>query len=97
MKKLIAATLALLCVCAAINIYIARAQTSHAPADCSRTYVFGIHDGFVACYEQGADVPFLVTTRAVRDLTPLDRALLSEGVEVYGAREMSRTLEALTS
>ncbi len=92
MKKLILAAAAV-AVCVAIGALIGAAHEEPVPGDCNRTYVFRDEGGFVACFELGESEPFLVTDIEVKDLTPLDRVMLRSGVEVYGARAMSRTLE----
>lgn len=97
MKKLIIAAASAAAICLGANELIAAAKPKPEPADCSRSYIVGEYNGFVACYDIGAQEPFLVTQRKVSELKPLDELLLANGVEVKGARAMSRALEDLCS
>ncbi len=94
-KKIIVA--AAVCILLVTAIYFISAQASEPPQEPTvHRYIFKDYGGRVACYEEGAEEPFLVTEVIVKDLTPLDRKMLSEGVEVTGAKAMSRALEDYT-
>ena len=93
MKRLIITTLSIIAVCFGINAAAAHAKHTNTPDDCIRTYIFREYNGVVACFEEDEDEPFLVTNVPVKNLTPIDRVLLSAGVEVHGAAAMSRALE----
>lgn len=99
MKRLIAAAAVLLLAAAIVMIVsdAKKASRASAPAECERTYVFRDCGGYVACFELGSDEPFLVTDKPTRELTPLDREMLSRGVEVHGAKAMTRALEDYTN
>ena len=97
MKKLIIAAISIIAVCIAVNAFAAYAWGERGKNidvnDCTRKYIFREENGFVVCCEEDEDEPFLVTEIRVRELTPLDRAMLKNGVEVVGARAMTRALE----
>ena len=97
MKRLICAAALIFSVCAVIGLISAGAKPQADVSDCCRTYIFRSYNGVVACFEEGEEKPFLVTSRKISDLPPLDRIMLAAGVEVVGARAMTRTLEDLTS
>ncbi len=95
-KKIAAAIL--LCILLAFIIYFIRPQAcTTVPAPPTHRYVFKDYNGRVACYEEGAKDPFLVTDVVVNDLTELDREMLGKGVVVSGAKAMSRALEDYTA
>ncbi len=96
-KKLIIAAASAAAICLGANELIAAAKPKAEPADCIRSYIVGEYNGFVACYDIGTEEPFLITQRKVSELKPLDELLLANGVEVKGARAMSRALEDLCS
>lgn len=98
MKKLILATFGILSVCAAINVAMISAKSYDGSDDSSqivgnRTYIVKEYEGKVACFEETADQPFIVTETYVRNLPPNDRKMLSSGFEVVGSRTLSRVLE----
>ena len=97
MKKLLLAAAVIAALCLAAYTLTGRAERELPAADYSRTYIFRELDGVVACYEQGEEKPFLVTSVEVKNLTPKDRVLLAAGVDVHGARAMSRALEDYAS
>jgi len=92
MKRLIIITLAVLSINFAVNKAIAKAET-HQTVPANRIYIIKEYNGKVACFEKDAEYPFIITEIKVFDLPPLDRKMLSNGVEVNGAKEMSRALE----
>ena len=92
MKRLIIITLAVLSVNFAVNKAIAKAETQET-LSANSIYIIKEYNGKVACFEKETDSPFIVTDIKVIDLPPLDRKMLSSGVEVNGSREMSRALE----
>ena len=92
MKRLIIITLAVLTINLAVNKGFAKAETEEA-LSANRVYIIKEYNGRIACFEQYASTPFIVTDIKVLDLPPLDRKMLSHGVEVNGAKEMSRALE----
>ena len=93
MKKLIISTLSIIAVCMAINFAVITAKSENTPTTGNRTYIIRNYDGKVACFEEDSTSPFLVTEVDVTTLPPLDRHMLEGGVEVVGARAMSRALE----
>ncbi len=94
MKKLLCAVFAAITIGILVNLYISNIKPNTAPGnECSRTYVFGEVDGYVACFEKGESKPFLITKKRVSELPELDREMLSGGIEVHGARAVSRGLE----
>lgn len=98
MKRLILATLSIIIVCAAVNIAVINAKSYNDDAHTgNRTYIIREYEGKVACFETDSSEPFIVTERLVRDLTPIDRQMLSGGVEVVGAKNLSRALEDYNS
>ncbi len=97
MRKLIITTISIITVCAAVSFLAGKAQAKPEEINYDHTYTFRDCGGFVACYEDDCSEPFLTTTVKVIDLTPLDRVMLRAGVEVTGARAMTRTLEAYCS
>ena len=81
-------------ICVLISLYFSKVKTNLAPESvCSRAYVFADVDGYVACFEKGGSEPFLITKKRVSELPELDREMLKNGVEVFGARAVSRGLE----
>lgn len=94
MKKLITATLCILAACAAINIaVIGAASYGGEEPSYNRTYIIKEYEGKVACFEENSEKPFLVTETLVKNLPPVDRKMLRGGVEVVGAKSLSRALE----
>lgn len=93
MKKLIIATLSIVLVCIAVNFAVITAKSENTPQTGNRTYIIKNYDGKVACFEEDSESPFLITDVQIITLPPLDREMLEGGVEVIGARAMSRALE----
>lgn len=93
MKRLIIITLSVIALLGAINFTVVYARTDAPLPSGNRTYVLREHDGVVACYEEQADEPFLITDVKVIDLPPKDRSMLADGVVVVGSRALSRALE----
>lgn len=93
MKKIIATSAAALAACTVF----AKAAVTDTPtepmSDCKETYILRDYEGYVACFDEGADEPFLVTGTRVSDLRPLDGIMLQGGVEFHGAQAVSRALE----
>ena len=93
LKKLIISTITIIAVCIVINFAVITARSEDTPPTGNRTYIIKNYEGKVACFEENSTSPFLVTEVEVINLTPLDRQMLEGGVEVVGARAMSRALE----
>ncbi len=94
MKKLIMITAAIIIVCAAVNCVIVNASSyDESIPTGNRIYIIREYDGKVACFEQDSEKPFLITETLIRDLPPIDRMMLTDGVEVIGAKSLSRALE----
>ncbi|MBQ1546209.1 MAG: hypothetical protein IIZ59_01605 [Clostridia bacterium] len=93
MNKMIATGAAALAACTVF----AKTAMSDAPpetiSDCKETYILRDYEGYVACFDEGADEPFLVTGTLVANLRPLDEIMLRDGVELHGAQAVSRALE----
>ncbi len=92
MKKLIITSVLIISVCFAVNRAIA-ADSRPASAEVHRTYIIKNYEGKVACFETDEKTPFIVTDVETKNLPPLDRKMLENGVEVVGAKAMSRALE----
>ena len=98
MKKLVITTISIILVCVGINLAVINAKSyDEEPVTGNRTYVIREYFGKVACFERDSAEPFIVTERMVKDLPPTDRKMLSNGVEVVGAKSLSRALEDYTS
>ncbi len=93
MKKLIITTLSIISVCAVINLTIITAKSHEEPISPNSTYIIKNYEGKVACFEEESDSPFMITEIYVINLPPVDRKMLANGVEVVGAKALSRALE----
>lgn len=98
MKKLILVTLSIILVCVGVNLAVINAKSyDEIPSTGNRTYIIKEYYGRVACFEVDSTEPFIITERFVRDLPPIDRKMLLNGVEVVGAKSLSRALEDYNS
>lgn len=93
MKRLIIITLSIIALSSAINLTVVSARTDAEVPSGNRTYILRDYNGKVACFEEQADAPFLITDVEVLNLPPTDRKMLAAGVEVIGSRALSRALE----
>lgn len=93
MKKLIIITLSIISVCIAVNFAVLTAKSDEQPPTGNRTYIIKNYEGKVACFEEDSSSPFMITEIYVINLPPLDRQMLETGIEVVGAKKLSRALE----
>ena len=94
MKKLIIITLSIISLCMVINFAVLTAKSDeHQPLNANRTYIIKNYEGKVACFEEDSTSPFIITEIYVINLPPLDREMLEDGIEVVGAKKLSRVLE----
>ena len=94
MKKLIIITLSIITLCIAVNFAVLTAKSDeHQALNANRTYIIKNYEGKVACFEEDSTSPFIITEIYVINLPPLDRQMLEDGIEVVGAKNLSRVLE----
>ena len=93
MKKLIIITLSIVVACIIINITVLTARSADEPLNANRIYIVKDYEGKVCCFEKSSNSPFIVTETKVIELPPKDRKMLENGIEVSGARKLSRVLE----
>ncbi len=93
MKKLIIITLSVLALCSAVNYTVVSASTDIPTLTAGRTYILREYNGRIACFEENALKPFIITEVRVSDLPPADRTMLADGIRVTGAKQLSRALE----
>ena len=98
MKRLIITTISVILICTAVNFAVINANSFDDDiSDGNRTYIIKEYHGRVACFETDSSEPFIITERFVKDLPPTDRKMLSKGVEVVGAKKLSRAIEDYNS
>ena len=94
MKKLIIITLSIISLCIAVNFAVLTAKSDERqPLNANRTYIMKNYEGKIACFEEDSTSPFMITEVYVINLPPLDRAMLEDGIEIVGAKNLSRVLE----
>ena len=98
MKRLIITTVSIVLVCIAVNFAVIKAKSYNDDTPTgNRTYIIKEYQGRVACFETDSSEPFIITERLVKDLPPIDRKMLLGGVEVVGAKNLSRAIEDYNS
>lgn len=93
MKKLIIITISVIVACIIINITVLTVRSADEPLNVNRIYIVKNYEGKVCCFEKNSNSPFIVTETKVLELPPKDRRMLEEGIEISGARKLSRVLE----